>query len=92
MEKFKKWCKTAWKKFVVFWKEVGNFLTNLLCPIFSLVAACAELLQLPTNVIQAIKKAEHWAWNISGTKDIIDGFIDQVDDLVDKQEERKEEE
>lgn len=87
MEKFKNWCKKAWKKFVVFWKEIGNFFTNLLCPILSLIAACAELLQLPTKAIQGIKKAEYWAWNISGTKDVIDGFVDQVDDLVDKTEE-----
>lgn len=82
MEKFKNWCKKAWKKFVVFWKEIGNFFTNLLCPILSLVAACAELLQLPTKAIQGIKKAEHWAWYISGTKDVIDDLVDKVDDLV----------
>jgi hypothetical protein len=89
MEKFKNWCKKAWKKFVVFWKEIGNFFTNLLCPILSLIAACAELLQLPTKAIQGIKKAEYWAWNLSGTKDVVDGLVEGIDDIVDKYEEQE---
>ena len=88
MEKFKKGCRMAWKKFVLFWKEVGNVLTNLLCPIISLVAAFAELLQLPSKTIQDIKKAEHWAWNLSGTKDIVDGLVEGIDNVVDKYEEQ----
>ena len=89
MEKFKNGCKKAWKKFVIFWKEVGNFFTNLLCPILSLLAACAELLQLPTKAIQGIKKAEHWAWNLSGTKDIVDNLVEGIDNVVDKYEEQE---
>ena len=85
MEKFKNGCKKAWKKFVVFWKEIGNFFTNLLCPLLSLVAALAEVLQLPTNVIQGIKKAEYWAWNASGTKDAIDKIVDKADEIIEKE-------
>lgn len=89
MEKFKKGCRIVWKKFVLFWKEVGNVLTNLLCPIISLVAAFAELLQLPSKAIQGIKKAEYWAWNLSGTKDVVDGLVEGIDDIVDKYEEQE---
>ena len=89
MEKFKNGCKKAWKKFVIFWKEVGNFFTNLLCPILSLLAACAELLQLPTKAIQGLKNAEHWAWNLSGTKDIVDDLVEGIDNVVDKYEEQE---
>lgn len=85
MKEFKNWCKKAWKKFVVFWKEIGNFFTNLLCPILSLVAALAEVLQLPTNAIQGIKKAEYWAWSASGTKDAIDKIVDKADEIIEKE-------
>ena len=77
--------KNIWKKFVVFWKELGNVLTNILCPIMSIVAAAAELLQLPTSVIQAIKKAEYWCWYACGTKKTLDEMIDKIDDIVDNE-------
>lgn len=36
--------KNIWKKFKLFFREVGNFLTNLLCPIVSIVIAGMEAL------------------------------------------------
>jgi hypothetical protein len=82
--KFKHFCKKAWKKFMVFWREVGNFFTNLLCPILSILAATAELLQLPSNAIQALKKAEEWCYQACGTKKIIDGMVEGIDKVVEK--------
>ena len=82
--------KNVWKKFVIFWKELGNMLTNILCPIMSILAATAEMLQLPTSVIQAIKKAEYWCWYACGTKDTLDQMVDKIDEVVDKQNDSSE--
>lgn len=81
--------KKFWAKFKIFWRELGNALTNILCPIMSILAAGCELLQLPTSVIDALKKAEYWCWYACGTKDKIDEIIDKVDEVFaeDKKEE-----
>jgi hypothetical protein len=71
--------KNFWNKFKLFWKELGNILTNLLCPILSILCALAELLHLPTSVINALKKAEHWAFYASATKPMIDSIIESAD-------------
>ena len=76
-----------WKKVKCAVKEVFNFLTNLLCPILSLVCALMEVFGLPTKAIQAVKKAEYWCWYAAGTKDTIDNFVDKVEDAIEKTEE-----
>lgn len=70
------------KKIKLFLKEVGNALTNILCPLVSVVVALMELLQLPTSWIQAVKKFEHWAWYASGTKDEIDKMLDEIEKII----------
>lgn len=82
MKKFKHFLKTAWKKIKCAVKEFFNFLTNLLCPILSAICVVLELLNLPTSWIKTLKKLEYWCWNISGTKEIIDNFIDKVDEAT----------
>lgn len=81
--------KKFWSKFKLFWCELGNVLTNLLCPLISLVIAFMEIFQLPTNWIQIMKKVEHWAWFACGTKDKIDEMIDQIEDEVANNEDNK---
>jgi Holliday junction resolvase RusA-like endonuclease len=76
-----------WKKVKCAAKEVFNFLTNLICPVLSLVCALMEVFQLPTKAIQAVKKAEYWCWKAAGTKDDIDNFLDKVEDAIEKTEE-----
>ena len=76
-----------WKKVKCAVKEVFNFLTNLLCPVLSLVCALMEVFGLPTKAIQAVKKAEYWCWYAAGTKDTIDHFVDKVEDAIEKTEE-----
>lgn len=76
--------KTVWKKIKCAAKECLNLLTNLITPLISALCLLAEVLQLPTNVIKALKKAEYWCWNACGTADDIENFIDTVDKAVDK--------
>lgn len=74
--------KKIWKKFKLFWKELGNILTNLLCPVLAVIAAGMELCQLPTKWIQGVKKAEYWCWKLCGTKENIDKIVDKIDEVV----------
>ena len=83
--------KKFWSKFKIFWRELGNFLTNLLCPILSILCSAAELLHLPDSVIKALKKAEHWAFYACGTKEIIDSLVDSTDKRLEDGELDKEE-
>lgn len=76
-----------WKKVKCAVKEIFNFLTNLLCPILSLVCALMEVFGLPTKAIQAVKKAEYWCWYAAGTKETIDNFVEKVEDAIEKTEE-----
>lgn len=80
--------KNFWSKFKLFWKELGNTITNFLCPLISLLIAIMELCQLPNSWIQMMKKAEYWAWFASGTKEKIDALIEEIEeeamDYVDK--------
>lgn len=75
------------KKIKLFFKELGNALTNILCPLVSIVVALMELFQLPTAWIQIVKKVEHWAWYLSGTKDDIDKILEEVEEIVEEGEE-----
>ena len=76
--------KNFWNKFKLFWKELGNTLTNFLCPLISLLIAIMELCQLPSSWIQSMKKIEYWAWFACGTKEKIDEMIDEIVEEVDK--------
>lgn len=76
-----------WKKVKCAVKEIFNFLTNLLCPVLSLVCALMEVFGLPTKAIQAVKKAEYWCWYAAGTKETIDNFVEKVEDAIEKTEE-----
>lgn len=84
MKKFKKFLKTAWKKIKCAVKETFNFLTNLICPVLAALCILAELFNLPTAWIKGLKKAEYWCWQVAGTKDIIEDFVEQVEDAVEK--------
>lgn len=76
--------KTIWKKIKCAVKECFNLLTNLITPILSALCILAEVLQLPTGVIKALKSAEYWCWNACGTADDIGRFIEEVDKAVEK--------
>ena len=79
--------KNIWKKLKCAEKEIFNFLTNTLTPIISLLCVLAEILQLPTKVIQTLKNAEYWCWQAGGTKKNIDNFISEVDKVLQIEEE-----
>lgn len=74
--------KTYWKKFKLFWKELGNIFTNMLCPLLSTIVAILEIFGLPINWINAVKQAEYWCWNACGTKEKIDEIVEGVDSII----------
>lgn len=76
--------KIYWKKFKMFWRELGNLLTNVLCPLLAVIAAMLEIFGAPIAWINGVKKAEYWCWNVSGTKKKIDSVIEEIDKVVDK--------
>ena len=53
-------------------KEILNFITNILIPIWNIVILIAETFGAPANVLDALKKVEYLLFNISGTKDTIE--------------------
>ena len=71
-----------WEKFKMFWREIGNMFTNILCPLLSAITALLEIFGAPSAWIQGIKKAEHWCWNACGTKEEIDKIVESVDEIV----------
>lgn len=73
-----------WSKIKLFWKEVGNLLTNVLCPLLGILTAIFEVVGAPINWIQSLKKAEYWCWNACGTKEDIDSIIDAADEIVER--------
>lgn len=70
-----------WSKIKLFWKEVGNLLTNVLCPLLGILIAISEVIGLPISWIQSLKKAEYWCWNACGTKEDIDKIVDVIDKM-----------
>jgi hypothetical protein len=74
--------KKYWQKFKIFWLEIGNILTNIACPVLSILAALFEVLGVPVSWIQSIKKAEYWCWQACGTKSKIDNIIDIADEII----------
>jgi hypothetical protein len=65
---------------------MGNAMTNVLCPLFSLAAALLELFHFPTEWIKFVKEMEYWAWFTSGTKDKIDKILNEVEEIVEELE------
>ena len=53
-------------------KEILNFITNILIPIWNVVILVAETFGAPANVLDALKKVEYLLFNISGTKETIE--------------------
>ena len=53
-------------------KEILNFITNILIPIWNIVILVAETFGAPANVLDALKKIEYLLSNISGTKETIE--------------------
>ena len=53
-------------------KEILNFITNILIPIWNVVILVAETFGAPTNVLDAQKKIEYLLYNISRTKETIE--------------------
>ena len=43
----------------MFWRELGNILTNIACPFLAILVAISEIFGLPATFIQSIKKAEY---------------------------------
>ena len=74
--------KKVWEKIKCFIKEIGNVLTDILCPICSIVAAAMEVGQLPASWIKAVKKVEYWLFYACGTKDVIDQIVGTIDIAV----------
>ena len=52
--------KKYWKKFKIFWMELGNLLTNIACPFLSIGAALLEVFGAPISWIKSVKQAEYW--------------------------------
>ena len=77
------------KKLKLFVREIGNFLTNLLCPVISAITAGMELCQFPVKWISCMKKAEYWCWKACGTKEVIEKIIDKVDDVIEENNSKK---
>lgn len=80
--------KTYWKKFKLFWKELGNIFTNMLCPLLSTIVAILEIFGLPISWINAVKQAEYWCWNACGTKEKIDSIINDADLIINELSDR----
>lgn len=74
--------KTYWEKFKLFWRELGNVFTNMLCPLLSAIVAILEIFGLPISWINAVKQAEYWCWNACGTKEDLDKIVDSVDQII----------
>lgn len=53
-------------------KEILNFITNILIPIWNIVILVAETFGAPAKVLDVLKKVEHLLFNISGTKETIE--------------------
>ena len=75
--------KKFWAKFKLFWRELGNVLTNVLCPFVAILAAIMEVCQLPISWVQGVKKFEYYCWEACGTKKELDKIVEQVDPVVD---------
>lgn len=57
-------------------KEVLNFITNILCPLISVVMVILEIFGVPASVLDVVKKVEYALFYLSGTKEDIEKTID----------------
>ena len=62
-------------RIVLFVKEVGNILTNLLIPAVGLFIVIAEILPIPRKYIGYLKTVEYWLFYAAGTAEKIDENI-----------------
>ena len=74
--------KKVWEVIKRVVKELFNALTNLLCPILSVLSAFAQLVHLPKSVIKSLKDAEYWCFFVSGTKKSVDKIAESIDESI----------
>lgn len=53
-------------------KEILNFITNILIPVWNIVILIAETFGAPAKVLEVLKKIEYILFDISGTKETIE--------------------
>lgn len=53
-------------------KEILNFITNILIPVWNVVIIIAETLGVSAKVLEILKKIEYILFDISGTKETIE--------------------
>ena len=70
-------------------KEILNFITNILIPIWNIVILVAETFGAPANVLDALKKIEYLLFNISGTKETIEQQKKEKEKEKEKAKEQK---
>ena len=70
-------------------KEILNFITNILIPIWNIVILVAETFGAPANVLDALKKIEYLLFNISGTKETIEQQKREKEKEKEKEKEQK---
>ena len=70
-------------------KEILNFITNILIPIWNIVILVAETFGAPANVLDALKKIEYLLFNISGTKETIEQQKKEKEKEKEKDKEQK---
>jgi hypothetical protein len=65
--------KKVFEWFGLLFREIGNFLTNLLVPLLTVVIFIVEVLPIPKKdkVLLWLKKVEYWVFYASGTAKIL---------------------
>ena len=67
------------KRISFFLKELLNFLTDVLVPLVSLIAAILQLLPVPLKWVHTVKKIENWLYYAKGTGDKIKEEVDKIE-------------
>jgi len=62
-------------RILLFIKEIGNFLTNLLIPLIGLILIVVEVLPIPIKYISFLKTIEYWLFYAAGTAEKINENI-----------------
>lgn len=57
-------------------KEILNIITNIVVPLWGAVMIIAEVIGLPANVLEILKKVEYVLFYFKGTKDDIEKTVD----------------
>ena len=65
--------KKLFEWFGLLFREIGNFLTNLLVPLLAIVIFIVEILPIPNKdkVLLWLKRVEYWAFYASGTAKVL---------------------